>query len=101
MDHPQVPMDNNLAERMLRPVALGRKNSNGTFSEWGGQFMAMCMSILRTVAEHGLDPCAYLRHYLDACAANGGPPADLERFLPWNVLKENLEKHALRRRDGL
>jgi len=53
VDHPRIPMDNNLAERILRPAALGRKNYYGTHSEWSGRFTAMCMSILQTAGHHG------------------------------------------------
>lgn len=96
VDNPHVPMDNNLAERTLRPAALGRKNYYGTHSEWSGRFMAVSMSILQTAARHGLNVEAYLRYYLDACAKNSGPPPDLERFLPWNIPEDAIREYSMR-----
>lgn len=94
--NPHVPMDNNLAERCLRPGALGRKNYYGTHAEWSGHLLAASMSILQTAARHGLNVEAYLKYYLDACAGEGGPPRDLERFLPWNIPDEIIEEHGMR-----
>jgi len=95
--NPFVPMDNNLAERCLRPGALGRKSYYGTHSEWSGNLLATCMSILQTAAKHNLNVEAYLRYYLDACAKEGGPPQDLERFLPWKIPDEIIRKYNIRR----
>ena len=89
--NPQVPMDNNLAERKLRVAALGRKNYYGTHADWSSHFTAICMTLLQTARLHGLNPQAYLRYYLDGCAQSGGAPADLTPYLPWNVNPETLE----------
>lgn len=95
VDNPFVPMDNNIAERALRPGALGRKNYYGTHSEWSGKLLASSMSILQTAARHGLNAESYLRYYLGACAASGGPPQDLEQFLPWNIPDEIIRKYGM------
>jgi transposase len=95
VDNPLVPMDNNLAERMLRPAALGRKNYYGTHSAWSGNLLAYSMSILQTAAKHDLNADAYLRYYLDACARNNGAPPDLERYLPWNIPEEIIREYGL------
>ena len=95
--NPHVPMDNNLAERCLRPGALGRKSCYGTHSEWSGNLLAASISILQTAAKHNLNVQAYLRYYLDACAAGGGgPPPDLERFLPWKIPDEIIREYGMR-----
>lgn len=94
--NPHVPMDNNLAERCLRPGALGRKSYYGTHSEWSGNLLAASMSILQTAARHGLNVEAYLKYYLDACAREGGPPLHLEQFLPWNIPDEIIRKYRMR-----
>jgi len=88
---PDVPMDNNCAERALRLIALGRKNYYGSHASWSGTFAAVCLTILKTAALNGLNPQAYLRYYLDACAKAQGVPEDLERFLPWNIPQEALK----------
>ena len=90
-----VPMDNNLAERTLRPVALGRKNYYGTHSLWSGDLAAACMSIFQTAAMHGLNSEAYLRYYFDECAKNSGPPTNLETLLPWNIPEDIAQKYYM------
>ena len=53
--------------------------------------------ILQTAAKHNLNVQAYLRYYLDACAAGGGgPPPDLERFLPWKIPDEIIREYGMR-----
>ena len=85
LDHPEIPLDNNGAERAGRPAAVGRKNYYGSGSEWSGQLMAMLMTLFQTLALHGVDDRGYLRAYLEACAQNQSQaPADLTPWLPWN-----------------
>jgi transposase len=84
-DHPQIPMDNNGAERAVRPGALGRKNYYGCASRWSAQLLAMMFSLLQTLVLHNLNPRTYLSAYLQACALNGSKaPEQLESWLPWN-----------------
>lgn len=83
--HPEIPMDNNGAERAGRPAALGRKNYYGSGSVWSGQLMAMMLTLFQTLALHDIDDCGYLTAYLEACAQNQGrAPLDLTPWLPWN-----------------
>ena len=85
LDHPEIPLDNNGAERAGRPAAVGRKNYYGSGSVWSGQLMAMLMTLFQTLALHGVDDRGYLTAYLEACAQNQGqPPNDLTSWLPWN-----------------
>ncbi len=68
LDKPEVPFDNNLAERAIRPAVILRKNSQSNRSEHGAATQAVLMSIYRTLRLHGLDPtktiAAALRTYL-------------------------------------
>jgi transposase len=89
--NPQVPMDNNAAERPLRNVALGRNNYYGTRAEWSSHFTAICLTLVKTARLHGLNPQAYLRYYLEGCAKAGGVPTDLTPYLPWNIKPDVLE----------
>lgn len=85
VDHPEIPMDNNGAERAARPAAVGRKNYYGSGSVWSGQLMVMMMTLFQTLALHGIDERGYLTAYLEACAQNQGRvPLDLTPWLPWN-----------------
>jgi len=92
VEHPQVPMDNNAAERAQRPLAVGRKNFYGSGSEWSGELACACFTLLATLRQHRLCPRQYFQAYLEACARAGGrAPANLEEFLPW---KWSAEKRA-------
>jgi transposase len=85
LEHPEIPLDNNGAERAGRPAAVGRKNYYGSGSVWSGQLMAMLMTLFQTLALHGVDDRGYLTAYLMACAqSEGQAPKDLTPWLPWN-----------------
>ena len=56
LDHPAVPFENNLAERMIRPAVLIRKNSQSNRSEKGAATQAVLMSIYRTLRLRGHNP---------------------------------------------
>jgi len=89
VEHSEVPMDNNTAERTQRGVVVGRKNYYGSGAVWSGQLAAMLFSLLQTLCLWQLNPRAWLTAYLTACAeAGGAAPADVERFLPWNLSVE-------------
>ena len=85
VDQPQIPMDNNGAERAARPAAIGRKNFYGSGSKWSGELLVRLMSLLQTLLLHKVDPRKYLTAYLQACADNASrAPSDITHWLPWN-----------------
>jgi len=55
VEHPQVPPDNNAAERAIRPAVVARKVSGGTRSTNGSQVRATLMSLFSTWDARGLD----------------------------------------------
>jgi transposase len=86
VEDPRIPMDNNSSERRLRNPALGRKNYYGSGALWSGRLAAMLFSILATLQLWQINPRAWLRWFLDSCAAAGGQaPKDIQHFLPWNL----------------
>jgi transposase len=86
VDHPDVPMDNNTAERAQRGPVVGRKNFYGSGSRWSGRLAAMLFSLFQTLCLGHLNPRAWLTAYLEACASAGGTvPPQPDRFLPWNL----------------
>ena len=90
VDRPLVPMDNNLAERMLRGPAIGRRLSFGSDSETGARFTAMMYSVVGTLALNGIDVLRWLEAWLEECAKNGRrPPDDLSPWLPWSMNEEH------------
>ena len=88
LERPDVPMDNNLAERTLRGAVIGRQLSFGSDSEEGARFTATMYSAVRTLALNGLNVRRWLEEWLKACAANGGrAPPDPSPWLPWSMSK--------------
>jgi transposase len=84
--HPEVPMDNNTAERSERGPVVGRKNYYGSGSVWSGELAAMRFSLFQTLCLWGLNPRRWLSASLAACAeAFGRAPAEVDRFLPWDL----------------
>ena len=86
VEHPRTPMDNNLAERLLRGPAIGRRLSFGSDSEAGAKLAALMYSVVGTLDLNGIDVPRWLHAWLAACAGNGGrPPDDLAPWLPWSM----------------
>lgn len=101
VDHPEVPMDNNAAERSERGPALGRKNYYGSGALWSGQLAAFMFSIFQTLSLWGLSCQGWLTAYLQACAEAGGAvPASPEAFLPWNLSVEQRQAWTLKTESG-
>jgi len=89
VDHPEIPMDNNEAERRLRNPVVGRKNYYGSGSVWSGMLTAMIFTIFQTYLQNHIDPKKFLLTYFQACAQNSSrPPKDLDPWLPWNLAEE-------------
>jgi transposase len=92
VDHPNVPMDNNEAERRQRGPVVGRKNFYGSGALWSGRLAAMLFSLFQTLAVWRMDTGKWLTEYLSACAKmHGQPPPDLQRYLPWNMTAQQRE----------
>ena len=93
LDHPEVPMDNNLGENSLRGPAVGRKNYYGSGSIWSAELAATLFAILQTLELWGIPQRHWLTTYLQACAENGGKaPSDITAFLPWSLADVPLSK---------
>jgi len=100
VDDPRIPMDNNHSERRLRGPAVGRKNYYGSAAVWSGQLAAMLFSLLATFQQWHINPRAWLRWYLEACAAAGGRvPEAVESYLPWNL--STAQREALKHPEGV
>lgn len=75
-----LPIDNNLAENAVRPIALGRKNWLFIGSEAAGQRQAVIMSLLATAKANGLEPTQWLQDTLERLPTTKAK--DLHRLLP-------------------
>jgi hypothetical protein len=92
-----LAVDNNLSERTLRAVALGRSNWGVIGSAAGGKTAAVLYSVVATCRHLGIDPFAYLREALPGLFALGDKPTaeQLADWLPdrW-LLRRTLESPA-------
>jgi transposase len=96
VEHPEVPMDNNRAERVERGPVVLRKNSYGSGAVWAGELAALLFSVLQTLCLWNLNPRAWLTAYLQACAEGGGAaPITLDDFLPWKMSEQKRKEWAL------
>ena len=78
----RVAIDNNAAERALRPVVLTRKNALFVGSDAGGETFADAMTVIETAKLSGLNPEAYLADIL--ARLHDHPNKRLDDLLPWN-----------------
>ena len=74
LDHPDVPYDNNHAERMIRPAVIIRKNSQSNRSDKGAMTQAILMSVYRTLKLRGQDPVHTVADVLRTYTATGHLP---------------------------
>ena len=85
LDDGCLEADNNIAERALRDVALGRKNYLHFGSDGGGHTAAVIYSLIGTCKLNGINPQAYLRYVLERIADH--PINRIDELLPWAVAK--------------
>ena len=78
----RVAIDNNPAERALRPIGIGRKNWLFAGADTGAETLARAMTIIETAKLNGLDPQAYLADILDRI--HDHKINRLDDLLPWN-----------------
>jgi transposase len=64
LDHGFLPMENNAAERAIRPIAVGRKAWLFVGSEDGGSWAADLFSIIESCRLQKIDPRTYCEHVL-------------------------------------
>jgi transposase len=75
-----LEIDNNAAERALRPIAVGRKNYLFFGSDVGGATAAVMYSLVQTCQHLGIEPWRYLRDVLEWLPTH--PAERLEELLP-------------------
>jgi transposase len=74
LDKPQVPFENNLAERQIRPAVIIRKNQLGNRSADGAWTQAVLMSVYRTLRLRGQDPTKTIAEALRTLLQTGTLP---------------------------
>lgn len=85
----RIPIDNNLAENAIRPIALGRKNWLFVGSETGGHTAATLMTFTATCRKNKINTWAYLKDVLQRI--NTHPAKRLHELLPdqWQAAQES------------
>jgi transposase len=78
----RVAIDNNAAERALRPIGVGRRNWLFAGADTGAETLARAMTVIETAKMNGLDPQAYLADVLDRIQDH--KINRLAELLPWN-----------------
>ena len=78
-DDRNVPADNNLAERELRPLVIARKISFGSQSDAGARTREVLMTVLNTLSKRTSDVTTSLKSALDKLAEQ--PDCDLSKLL--------------------
>jgi transposase len=63
-----IPADNNLAERDLRPTVIARKVSFGSQSDAGAHTRSILMTVVHTLRKRGEEVAARLKYALDELA---------------------------------
>jgi len=88
----RLAIDNNPAERCMRPIALGRKNFLFYGSDKGGERAAAAYTLLETAKLNRINPQAYLTWVLGTIADH--PINRIDELLPWNFSKSELKEAA-------
>jgi len=78
----RLTIDNNVAERAIRPLVVGRKNWVFAGSDAGGERAAVIYSLIETCKQHHLDPFAYLADVLKRLPTT--LYRELDTLLPWH-----------------
>ncbi len=89
LDDGRLEIDNNIAERAMRCVALGRKNWLFAGSKAGGDRAAAIYTVIETAKLNGLEPQAYIADVIAKIAADW-PAARWDELMPWNWQPDQL-----------
>jgi len=76
-----LQLDNNTAERAVKPVAIGRKNWMFAGSQGGGKAMAIAYTLIETAKLNKVDPQAWLTWVLGQIADH--KITRIDELKPW------------------
>ncbi len=79
-DSGELAIDNNRAERAIKPFVIGRKNWLFSNTSSGAHASAVLYSLIETAKANGIDCYAYLEHLLTELPRNN---CDIEALMPW------------------
>jgi len=79
----RLEIDNNIAERSIRGMGVGRRNFLFFGSDSGGERAAIIYSLVESCKLNNIDPHRYLHYVLERIADH--PINRIDELLPWNV----------------
>jgi transposase len=82
LENGRIELDNNICERSIRPLTLGRKNYLFMGSEGGGKAAAIAYTLIETARMNGVDPEAWLTWVLTHIADH--KINRIDELAPWN-----------------
>jgi len=81
----RLELDNNLAERSIKPFVIGRKNWLFSNTPRGARTSATVYSIVETAKENGLNPFQYLQYLFEKMPSLDLQDTEvLDELLPWS-----------------
>ena len=101
LTNPDARLDNNVAERAIRPLTIGRKNWLFVGSENGGQAAAIFMSLIQTCRHLNINPQEYLEDVLRRIMSH--PARRIDELLPdrWQAARQQNAASCKVGQDGL
>jgi len=89
IDDGNLSIDNNRAERAVKPFVIGRKNWLFSNTAKGAKASAMLYSMIETARANDLIPFDYITHCLEELSKE---KADITSLLPWNIKPSDILK---------
>lgn len=86
LKHGDVPMENNAAERAIRPFCIGKKNWVMSDTIHGAQSSGMVYSIVETAKANNLKPYEYMKYLLEEIPKHMDDTGMdfLDELMPWS-----------------
>lgn len=86
IDDGRLEIDNLIAERAIRGVAIGRRNWLFAGSKAGGERAAAIYAIIETCKLNGVEPLAYITDVMQKIASDW-PNSRIDELMPWTWSK--------------
>ncbi len=83
LDHGELSIDNNRAERAVKPFVIGRKNWLFANTRSGASASAILYSLVETANANSIRPEHYLQALFEQLPTT--PAENIEQLMPWNI----------------
>ena len=94
----RLEVDNNRAERAVKPFVIGRKNWLFANTPCGAQSSAISYSVVESAKQNGLNPLSYLTHVFSTLHTIASQDTDaLDALMPWSAEMQtrfNIDKQS-------